>query len=104
VILTNTKTPKIAKARLQKATNTVSRWANEKGFTISIEKTKAMLICRRKPRVSRKPKMKIRIGTEKIAMVKHHRILGLVIDQRINWHKHIQGAKERAGKELNLTT
>jgi hypothetical protein len=54
--------------------------ANENGFTISTEKTKAMLIYRRKPRVSRKPKIKIRIGTEKIAMVKNHRILGLVID------------------------
>jgi hypothetical protein len=49
-----------------------------------------MLIYRRKPRVSRKPKMKIRIGTEKIAMVKHHHILGLVIDERMNWNKHIQ--------------
>jgi hypothetical protein len=48
--------------------------------------TKAMLIYpiyRRKPRVNRKPKMKIRIGTEKIAIVKHHRILGLIIDERI---------------------
>jgi hypothetical protein len=49
----------------------VSRWANENGFTISTEKTKAMLNYRRKLRVSRKPKIKIRIGTEKIAMVKH---------------------------------
>jgi hypothetical protein len=49
--------------------------ANENGFTISTEKIKAMLIYRRKPRVSRKPKMKLRIGTEKIAMVKHHRTI-----------------------------
>jgi hypothetical protein len=69
VILTCNKTPKTAEARLQKATNMVSRWTNENGFTISTEKTKAMLIYRRKPRVSRNPKMKIRIGTEKIAMV-----------------------------------
>jgi hypothetical protein len=47
--------------------------------------------------------MKIRIATEKIATVKHHRILGLVIDERINWNKQIQDAKEKAGKKLNLT-
>jgi hypothetical protein len=47
--------------------------------------------------------MKIRIGTEKIVMVKHHRILGLVIDERMNWNKHIQDAKEKVGKKLNLT-
>jgi hypothetical protein len=60
VILTNNKTPETAKVRLQKATNTVSRWEKENGFTISSEKTKAMLIYRRKPRVSINPKMKIR--------------------------------------------
>jgi hypothetical protein len=87
VILTSNKTPKTAEARLQKATNTVSRWANENGFTISTEKTKAMLNDRRKLRVSRKPKIKIRIGTEKIAMAKHHHILGQVIDERMTLKK-----------------
>jgi hypothetical protein len=46
--------------------------------------------------------MKIRIRTERIAMVKHHRT-GLVIDERMNWNKHIQEDKERVGKKLNLT-
>jgi hypothetical protein len=67
VILTSNKTPKIAEARLQKAKNMVSRWADENGFTISTEKTKAMLIYRRKLRVSTKPNIKIKIGAEKIA-------------------------------------
>jgi hypothetical protein len=44
VILTSNKTRKTVEERLQKATNMVSRWANENGFTISIEKAKAMLI------------------------------------------------------------
>jgi hypothetical protein len=35
--------------------------------------------------------------------VKHHRILGLVIDERMNWNKHIQDVKEKADKKLNLT-
>jgi hypothetical protein len=99
VILTINKTLNTAEVQLQSATNTVSRWANGNGFPISTEKTKAMLIYRRKPKVSRNPKMKIWIGTEKIAMVKHHRILGLVIDERINCNKHFQDAKERAGKK-----
>jgi hypothetical protein len=60
-------------------------------------------IQQRKPRVSVKPKMKKRIGTEQIAMVKYHRILGLVIDERMNWKKHIQDAKERISKKLNLS-
>jgi hypothetical protein len=42
--------------------------------------------------------MEIRIATEKTAMVKHHRILGLVIDERMMWNKQMQETKERAGK------
>jgi hypothetical protein len=47
--------------------------------------------------------MKVRIGTENIAMAKHRRILVLVIVKRNNWNKHIQDAKEKADKKLNLT-
>jgi hypothetical protein len=35
VILTSNKKPKTADTQLQKATNIVSRWAKEDGFTIS---------------------------------------------------------------------
>jgi hypothetical protein len=49
---------------------------------------KKQKVYRRKPRVSRKPKIKIRIGTEKIEMVKHHRIRGLVIKKKMNWGAH----------------
>jgi hypothetical protein len=41
--------------------------------------------------------MKIRICPEKIAMVKHHRILVVVIDVKMNWNKHNQNANERTG-------
>jgi hypothetical protein len=60
-------------------------------------------IYRRKSRVSVKAKMKKRIGTEKIAMVKYHRIMGIVIDKRMNWNKHIQDVKERISKKLHLS-
>jgi hypothetical protein len=46
--------------KLQKAANEILKWTKETGFNISVEKTKVMLIHRRKPR--KKPKLKVRLG------------------------------------------
>jgi hypothetical protein len=67
--------------KLQKATNEIVKWIKESGFNMSVEKTKAMLIHRRKPRVYELPKLKARLGPNAIEMVTaQHRILGLIID------------------------
>jgi hypothetical protein len=35
-------------------------------------------------------------------MSNHHRILGLIFDQRLNWKEHIKDAKARAMKKWNI--
>jgi hypothetical protein len=35
-------------------------------------------------------------------MVGQHRILGLIIDVRLNWKVHLKDVKARAGKKLGL--
>jgi hypothetical protein len=67
------------------------KWTKETGFHISVEMRKPMLIHRRKPRFYERPKLKVRLGQNAIEMVRQHRILGLIIDDRPNW-------KARAGK------
>jgi hypothetical protein len=57
-----------------------------------------MLIHRRRPRNEGNTRFKLRvlIGTEKIEMVKQDRILGLTIDEKLNWKEHIKDVKARA--------
>jgi hypothetical protein len=76
----------------------------DNGFKISPEKTKTILIHKRRPQTEGNTRFKLRvlIGTEKIEMVKKHRILGLTFDERLNWNEHIKDVKARATKKLNL--
>jgi hypothetical protein len=82
VIITSSKALIRVENRLKEAANSVTRWANDNCFKISPEKMKTMLIHRRRPRIERNTRFKLRvlIGTEKIEMVKKHRILGLTFD------------------------
>jgi hypothetical protein len=74
----------MAKNKLQKAANGIVKWTKETGFNISVEKTKAILIhIRRKPRVYERPKLKVRLEPNVIEMVKQHRILGLIMYDRL---------------------
>jgi tRNA nucleotidyltransferase (CCA-adding enzyme) len=56
----------MAENMLQKTANEIVEWTKETGFNISVEKTKAMLIHRRKPRVYERPKLKVRLGPNAI--------------------------------------
>jgi hypothetical protein len=87
VILTTSKAPIRADTRLKEAANSVKRWASDNGFKISPEVSKTMLIHRRRPRSegNTRFKLEVLIGTEKVEMVKKHRILGLMFDERLNW-------------------
>jgi hypothetical protein len=50
VVVTSSKAPIRAETRLKEEANSVTRWPSDNGFKISPEKTKSMLIHRRKPR------------------------------------------------------
>jgi hypothetical protein len=95
VIYTSQRTPRMTEKKLQKAANEIVKWTKETSFNISVEKTKAKLIHRRKPRVYERPKLKVRLGPNAIEMVRQHRILGPIIDDRLNWKVHLKEEKAR---------
>jgi hypothetical protein len=85
VVSTSNKAPLLTENRLKKATDSISKWAEENGFEISTEKTKTMLIHRRRPKFERRLKLNLFIKNEKIEMVRQYRILGVIFDERANW-------------------
>jgi hypothetical protein len=42
------------------------------------------------------------MGECMLKMVRHHRILGLVFGERLNWKEHLNNVKARASKKVNL--
>jgi hypothetical protein len=63
-----------------------------------------MLIRRTRPRIEENTRFKLRVlvGIEKIELVKKHRILGLMFDERPNRKEHINDIKVRVIRKLNL--
>jgi hypothetical protein len=61
----------------------ITKWADNTGFQISIEKTKSILISRKNYQTVNKPTINIWIKGERIEQVIQHRILGLIFDSRI---------------------
>jgi hypothetical protein len=91
VIVTSSKAPIRAETRIKEAANSVTRWANDNCFRISPEKIKTMLIHKRKPRNEGNTRLlRVLNGTEKVKIVKKHRILGLTFDERLFWKEHIK--------------
>jgi hypothetical protein len=66
-----------------------------------------MLIHKRRPRTEGNTRIKLRVlfETEKIEMVKKHRILGLTFDERLNWKvRRNQEAKQHKIGDSNIHT
>jgi hypothetical protein len=51
VVITSNKAPLLAENMLKKATDRISKWAEENRFEISSEKTKTMIIYHRRPKI-----------------------------------------------------
>jgi hypothetical protein len=101
VFYTSRRIPRMAENELQKSAKKIMKWANETGLTIS-EKTKTLLVLRRRPRVQSRPTLNIWMGEYMLVMVRHNKILGLIFDEKLIWKEHLKTVKARTSKKLNL--
>jgi hypothetical protein len=100
-IYTSQKTPKMDENKFFWtpfwATKKKRRMNKKMLFKISTEKT---IIHRRIPRVHIRPRIKIWIEEELIEITNQHRVLGLILDERINWKEYLNDTEASATKEL----
>jgi hypothetical protein len=61
-----------------------------------------MFIHRRNRVLTQRLRIRIWINNVEFKMTNHHRILGLIFDQQLNWREHIKNLKARAMKRLNI--
>jgi hypothetical protein len=83
----------MAENELQRSANKIMKWVNETGFSISAEKTKTLLVHKRRPRAQSRPTLKIWMGECMLEMGRHQRILSLIFDERLNWKEHLKTVK-----------
>jgi hypothetical protein len=61
----------------------MTKWTDNTGFQISIEKTKSMLFSRKNYKSANRPTIILWMKGERIEQVNQHRILGLIFDARM---------------------
>jgi hypothetical protein len=90
----------IAQNNLQEAMNTITDWMKNSGFQISIDETVVMHICRKRIRNHEDPR--ITLGNRVLYVGNDRKVLGLTLDSRLSWKKHIDETRAKATKRLNI--
>jgi Reverse transcriptase (RNA-dependent DNA polymerase) len=78
----------------------IENWTERNGITISPTKTKAMVITHR--RIPNPNPWEMLIRGEKVEVVPHHPILGLIFDTKLSWKIHLKEVKQKAEKKLSI--
>ena len=84
---------------LNKALSELNSWCLENSLTPHSAKCEAMLLMR-KPHIG--PLNSVTIGEDQIEWVKHSRLLGVTIDERLSWSHHLTDVKKNFVNKLNL--
>ena len=84
---------------LNKALSELNSWCLENSLTPHSAKCEAMLLMRK---LHIGPLNAVTIGKDRIEWVKHSRLLGVTIDQRLSWSLHLTDVKKNFVNKLNL--
>lgn len=87
---------------LQESITNISDWCHANRMALHPKKTKSMLITTRQKHQRQPLSLDLRHGTSDIAQVHEHRVLGVVIDDELNWRSHIETVSKRVSKNLFL--
>lgn len=97
-IYTTQKTYQNCISCLRRILYVLKMWVDERGFLLSFDKTAAMIITRHRLQCPEH----IITGTYKIQIVDQYKYLGMVIDRKLLWTKHVQYAVKKCEKGINV--
>ena len=99
VLITAQRSLEQAYIAIQRKVNLLAEWLQENNLEISTDKTKAMLFSRGN---RANPNYHIDILGENIEWVKEYKYLGMFLDRRLTWTKHIEESCRKAMKGINV--
>jgi hypothetical protein len=99
-IYTSDQDMETAQTNTQSALNNLPKWTRRKGVTISLEKTIAMHICRK--RNNDHPDPQLRLNGQILEVKNTQKILGITFDNRLTRKAHITEANAKAAKRMNI--
>ena len=91
---------RIVEHRLQQALSGLEQWSDHTGFVFSLEKTIAMHICR--VRSCPHTAHNLTLYGQALQVKSEHKYLGLIVDEKLDWKKHISYLRNSSLKTLSL--
>ena len=88
--------------KLQASIHDVSLWCQENLMALHPLKTKSMLITSRQKHQIEPLTLNLSLNSTQVEQVHEHRLLGVIIDQELNWHTHIDLICKRVSRNLYL--
>ena len=90
-------------SKLQQCIDTVNDWYLKNKLTINTSKSNVMVISSR-PKTDHKLSLSILVGNNKLPQVTHVKYLGIIIDNNLPWHVHIEHLCKKVNRLLGLFT
>ena len=84
--------------KMQSSLNKLTKWCNLNGFTISMEKTVAVLFTHRNDNINNI----LRINGMPVKVGNKAKFLGKVFDSKLNWNDHVTYVVDKCKKRTNL--
>jgi hypothetical protein len=97
-----TQSSSIAESNLQSALDDVSEWCKINRMVLNPGKSKSMVIATRQKHQRTSISMKLSVNNKSIDQVTEHKLLGVTIDEKLQWQPHADSLSKRLSKNLYL--
>ena len=87
---------------LQTSLDDISQWCHENYMVPSATKTECMLIATRQWHQLHQPSLSLTLNSQPLRQVSEHRLLGVVIDDQLEWHAHLDKVCKTVSRNLFL--
>ena len=87
---------------LQDSLTDVSDWCHKNKMKLNSKKSKSMVISTRQKHQLQPLILTLRIGSDLNEQVKFHRVLGVIVDEKLTWHFHIDSILKTVSRNLFL--
>lgn len=87
---------------LQKSINEIDIWCKSNKMALHPKKTKAMLLSTRQKHQLHPLKLELNINSTPVEQVSEHRVLGVIFDEKLSWHSHIDNMCKTISRNLYL--
>ena len=91
--------PQVASTYIQRAIESVTKWANDNGFKFSTSKTVAVCFSRRR---TKEVPTTLKLNNCILPYSEEAKFLGIIFDKRLTWSSHVNILKDKAKKSLDI--